>query len=366
MQSVYSNAKSVPTLTNSLKTTKLIIVTKFQILVRTGTAGGPEGPPLILFWGVSIMSKPYLPYGQQIQKLIHDKGLIINDINYAERMLTDIGYFSLIGGYKNLFINPMTRKYVGGTTFEDILALYHFDEELRTLTFSYLIKVEQKIRQLISDSFCASFGESQIQYLSPTNYNQNSKFTNDVAKLINILDYHANKNTEKSYLVHQRKVYGNVPLWVTTKILTFGQLSKFYGLLQHRQQSMISKAYSNVSEKALGQYLGCLTLFRNVCAHNERLFSHNLVQREFPDTPIHKKMNLPMTGSMYTVGKRDYFGLVIAFRYLLRKDEFLLYKKSLKKLINQYCKKSQRLTKTDLLKHMGLPTDWENITRYKI
>ncbi|WP_049945193.1 hypothetical protein [Butyrivibrio sp. AC2005] len=67
------------------------------------------------------MSKPYLPYGQQIQKLIHDKGLIINDINYAERMLTDIGYFSLIGGYKNLFINPMTRKYVGGTTFEDII-----------------------------------------------------------------------------------------------------------------------------------------------------------------------------------------------------------------------------------------------------
>ena len=341
-------------------------MTKFQILVRTGTAGGPEGPPLILFWGVSIMPKPYLPYGQQIQKLIHDKGLIINDINYTERMLTDIGYFSLIGGYKNLFINPMTRKYVGGTTFEDILALYHFDEELRALTFSYIIKVEQKIRQLISDSFCASFGESQTQYLSPANYNQNSKLANDVAKLINILDYHANKNNEKPYLVHQRKVYGNVPLWVTTKILTFGQLSKFYGLLQHRQQSMISKAYTNVSEKALGQYLGCLTLFRNVCAHNERLFSHNLVQREFPDTPIHKKMNLPMNGSMYAVGKRDYFGLVIAFRYLLRKDEFLLYKRSLKKLIDQYCKKNQRLTKADLQKHMGLPADWENITRYKI
>ena len=76
------------------------------------------------------MSKPYLPYGKQIQKLINDKGLIIQDVNLAKRMLTDIGYFSLIGGYKNLFINPMTRKYVGGTTFEDVLALYHFDEEL--------------------------------------------------------------------------------------------------------------------------------------------------------------------------------------------------------------------------------------------
>ena len=54
----------------------MIIVTKFQILVRTGTAGGPEGPPLIFFLrSFSNMPKPYLPYGKQIQKLINDKVL---------------------------------------------------------------------------------------------------------------------------------------------------------------------------------------------------------------------------------------------------------------------------------------------------
>ncbi|MCR5790056.1 MAG: Abi family protein [Lachnospiraceae bacterium] len=309
--------------------------------------------------------KPYLTYGQQIQKLTGDKGLIISDHAYAERMLTDVGYFSLIGGYKNLFINPMTRKYVGGTTFEDIVALYRFDADLRQLTFQYLISVEQKLRQLISDSFCSYYGESQTAYLSPANYTQNPRKAAELAKLIQMLDYHADRNNEKAYLVHQRRVYGNVPLWVTTKILTFGQLSKFYGLLQHRQQSAISKAYENVSEKNLGKYLGCLTLFRNVCAHNERLFSHNLIQREFPDTQIHGKMKLPQNGNMYTMGKKDYFGLVIAFRYLLRRDEFILYKRELKKVIDGYCKKSKRLTKTELLGKMGLPANWETITRYK-
>ena len=44
------------------------------------------------------MAKPYLTYAQQIQKLTNEKGLIVKDIAYAERMLTDIGYFSLIGG----------------------------------------------------------------------------------------------------------------------------------------------------------------------------------------------------------------------------------------------------------------------------
>lgn len=311
------------------------------------------------------MSKPYLSYKQQIQKLTVDKGLIINDEPFAGRILTDIGYFSLIGGYKNPFIDPMTRKYTGQTTFEDIVALYQFDEGLRQLTFSYLIKIEQKIRQLISDSFCSYYGEDQTHYLTPANYNSSAKYFADVSKLIGILDYHANHNNEKQYLVHQRKTYGNVPLWATTKILTFGQLSKFYSVLQHRQQSAISKAYNIVSERNLGKYLSCLTIFRNVCAHNERLFSYNLIQREFPDTPIHQKMKLPRKGGMYTVGKRDYFGLVIAFRYLLRNDEFKLFKHELKKLLNQYFKNSQRLSLEDLLSLMGLPSNWESITRYK-
>ncbi|MCR4652151.1 MAG: Abi family protein [Eubacterium sp.] len=312
------------------------------------------------------MSKPYLTYEQQIRKLTSDKGLVIDDRIYAERMLVDIGYFSLIGGYKNLFINPMTRKYVGGTTFEDIVDLYRFDEKLRQLTFRYLITVEQKIRQLISDSFCSYYGENQAEYLSPSNYSRDPKKAADLSKLIQLLDYHANRNNEKNYLCYQRRVNGNVPLWVTTKILTFGQLSKFYGLLQHRQQSTISKFYENVTEKNLGQYLRCLTLFRNVCAHNERLFSHNLIQREFPDTKLHQKMNIPQKGNMYIMGKKDYFGLVIAFRYLLRTDEFIQYKRQLKGAIEEYCKKGTRLTKTELLRKMGMPENWEMITRYKL
>ena len=57
------------------------------------------------------MSKPYLAIEQQLKVLTYNKGLIISDINTAREVLKDIGYFSLIGGYKRNFINPMTRKY---------------------------------------------------------------------------------------------------------------------------------------------------------------------------------------------------------------------------------------------------------------
>lgn len=190
--------------------------------------------------------------------------------------------------------------------------------------------------------------------------------TGEIDRLINILDFHANRNTEKAYLIHQREAYGNVPLWVTTKILSFGQLSKFYSFLQTGQQSDIAKGYEYVTEGNLGKYFSILTLFRNVCAHNERLFSFKISQRQFPDSVIHRKMNIPKKGNEFILGKNDYFGLVIAFRHLLSKEDFWGYKKKLKKLLNIYFKKSKRLTKSFLLSKMGMPDNWENITRYRL
>jgi abortive infection bacteriophage resistance protein len=46
-------------------------------------------------------------------------------------MLQQIGYSSLLGGYKQLFRLPLTKKYRPGTTFDEIVALYQFDAELR-------------------------------------------------------------------------------------------------------------------------------------------------------------------------------------------------------------------------------------------
>lgn len=39
----------------------------------------------------------------------------------------------MIGGYKDVFKNPTTKKYKDGTNFEDIVELYYFDEQLRQM-----------------------------------------------------------------------------------------------------------------------------------------------------------------------------------------------------------------------------------------
>ena len=54
------------------------------------------------------MAKPFLTYGEQIAVLEKEKLLIVPDHVYAERMLQQVGYFALVGGYKFPFKNRHT------------------------------------------------------------------------------------------------------------------------------------------------------------------------------------------------------------------------------------------------------------------
>ena len=98
------------------------------------------------------VKKPFLTYKDQILKLRNEKGLIINNEAHAINILTQIGYFSLINGYKTPFKDKTTGCYIKGAAFEDIENLYYFDEALRELFFKYLLKVEQKLKSLYCQS----------------------------------------------------------------------------------------------------------------------------------------------------------------------------------------------------------------------
>lgn len=68
--------------------------------------------------------KPFFTYEQQIKKLTKEKQLVISDTEFAKATLQKLGYFSLIGGYKDLFKHKPSGKYLHGATFEEITAFY--------------------------------------------------------------------------------------------------------------------------------------------------------------------------------------------------------------------------------------------------
>jgi len=310
-------------------------------------------------------NKPFLTYTQQMDKLESDKNLVIADREYAETMLKQISYYALISGYKKLFRNPTTKKYKDGTTFEEIVALYKFDESLRELFLRYLLHIEQTMRSLLSYYFSQKYGNCQSKYLSPANYDQSPKKARDLVRLINVVSDIVLRSTTYHYVTHNRNTYGNVPLWVLVKVLTFGNISKMYQCFTQDLQIDISKNFENVNEKELMQYLRVLTKFRNVCAHNERLFSF-ITKDDIPDTVIHAKMKIAKKGTQYVYGKKDLYSAVIAFRYLLQKEDFYKFKRLLSRTIDTFITQTSNVTMNELLHEMGFPESWKKVSSFKV
>ena len=121
------------------------------------------------------MTKNFLSYEQQLYTLKYDKNLIILNHDYATKKLEELSYYSLICGYKSLFKHAPSNKYIRGVTFEELVAFYYFDEELRTLFLKYILHIERHIKSMFSYYFCEKYGEQQSMYLNINNYNHTRK-----------------------------------------------------------------------------------------------------------------------------------------------------------------------------------------------
>lgn len=310
------------------------------------------------------MPKPFLTYEQQLIKLRDEKHIVITDETETLCKLQQVGYYSLVSGYKHLFRIPAQKIYKNGTAFEELVSLYEFDEALRELFLHYLLHIERHIRSLLSYYFTEKYGEAQSAYLLKTNYNYVRKHQPGIDRLV----YELQKltlTTQHSYIAYQRNTYHNVPLWVLVNALTFGTLSKMYFFFPFDLQSKVSKNFAHVNEKQLGQFLTVMTKFRNVCAHNERLFSYRS-KDAIPDMELHSKLGISKECSLYQCGKSDLFAVVIAFRYLLPKQEFLEFKRALTIQIDSFLKSTTHISEEELLRAMGFPANWKKISLYRI
>lgn len=245
-----------------------------------------------------------------------------------------------------------------------IYALYEFDRALREIFFKYLQIIELTFASHISYYFCERYDSDQEKYLDANSYKNTPRNKKRLNTLINILNELANENRIYHNILYNRNQYHNVPLWVIIHHLTFGSKSKMYELLQAPMQVRISNEYSNLSTANLSKIMKFLTKFRNVCAHGNRLYNYKS-NEDLPDLKMHEKLEIPKIGSQYLYGKKDLFGVVIACRYLLSKDDFRKFKRELEKAISAYITSSLFLTESEILKEMGFPSNWQKISLFR-
>jgi len=307
------------------------------------------------------VNKPFLTYEQQIEKL-RDKGLLIQDETHAIDILTQIGYFSIINGYKTPFKDPANGQYKKGSTFEDIENLYNFDEALRDLFFKYLLKVEQKLKSHISHCFSEEYGNSINDYTSLYNYDyRNPEKTFDILKLLGEINRVITANFNADNLKHYIIKHEDIPLWVLSRKLTFGNVSKMFNMFTVPLQKKISKNYSNLTNTSqLSAIISVLVLFRNTCAHNDRLYNYKSIKGELPLLHLHKELELVKSPNAdFSQGKCDLFAVVIALRYLLEGGHFTMFFNKLEDIIKSH-PDNLIFPKPELIKSMGFPVNWRD------
>lgn len=308
--------------------------------------------------------RKFVTFDEQVDLIINDKHITVVDKENAKDILSRIGYFPLMEGYKHLFRKQNSNIYKTETTFDEIVNLYYFDEKLRELFLRYLLRIERHLRTLISYYFVECYGISQDEYLNVNNYNNSRKYKNVINKLVVILEKTTN-TTNYNYINYYRDTYSNLPLWVTTNVLTFGSLSKMFTVLPQSIKSRICKHFNNINQNQMDSFLSVLTKYRNVCAHGECLFSYKTVD-SISDTSLHEKLKLPKKGNQYIKGKQDLFAVVIAFRYLLPNGDFLTFKRKLIMGIENVVQLNQHVSREELLDLIGFSNNWIRISRYQL
>lgn len=313
----------------------------------------------------NITQKIYKPDEELINLLIARNMTVANKA-FAAKILNYENYYYLINGYNKIFITSTSPEdfYRNGTTFNELLALYSFDRTLRETLLIELLRVEHIVKSRIIKVFSSYHGHDHTAYLRPENFNsisfENFKRTNSmIFDMLKLID---SKKKSHGSVKHYIDKYGYIPLWVLSKVMTFGKLNSFYSCLNLEEKAEIA-TYFHLTPKEFKGVIDFIANLRNKCAHGERIYCHAKdipVPRPIPHLKEHDMLCIPKNQSGYKhYGSQDILALLIALRYflpfnrynnLLTKIDYILHKKLAKRLVSVNVKAVENI--------MGLNCDW--------
>ena len=220
----------------------------------------------------------------------------------APTILLRENYYSVVNGYKDPFLDRETMRsnandvYLAGTEFQWLYALFKLDRELRQITFNYLIQAEAALKTATVYAFCeehrgcsdylnrSSFCAAK-DMLVPKSFkgNKAALHSKNLNSLMGILSSKLDvDNSARPFIAHYMTSFGEVPLWVLANDLTFGNMSHFFQLMKRGDQNSVCRYLFETTLRSVGskkiaphdvlRAYDVLTYFRNLCAHDERLY----------------------------------------------------------------------------------------------
>ncbi len=308
-----------------------------------------------------MLEKQFKTLDEQIEIFKH-KGLVIKDEKYAKEVLLRENYFFL-NGYRHLFYKSETeKKFIPGTTFEELYSMFLFDRSFRNVLFKYLLVIENNLKSITSYQLSKKYGYKEKDYLKVKNFTQipeRQRQVNDlIKKMKRQIRINGSQHTATSHYVSH---YGYIPLWILVKVLSFGVVSEMVSILKPEDQKDISNIYGIETDDFIN-YLPILANYRNLCAHEDILYE-NRTQKEISDTIYHKILNIPRDEEGYIYGKNDLFALIIIMKQMLLKEEFKNMTFELDNIVQTLNYNLTSIKIDKVLNQMGFPLNWEELSK---
>lgn len=281
-------------------------------------------------------TKPALPPAALLAHL-EAKGLVVADPVLAERALGRIGYYRLLIYMRPLQLPALPRRFKPGTTFEQILALYDLDRELRLLCLDAIERIEVALRAAIVNEVGVQRGPHF--HVDPAQFQGNRRFQG-IRQIL--------ADAKHLSITHYRSKYAippEPPIWCVTEALTFGEVSHLFGALHGSNQSLVARGFG-FHERVLTSWFKALTTLRNVCAHHNRLWNAKHVVNQ----PLRPRRDRTVAAEL---GRPDtcYARLVVAYALLKAVDAAApAWRDRLAALLGRQ--------QPSPLAPMGFPADW--------
>lgn len=284
--------------------------------------------------------QPPMTIDEQVENL-KSIGLIVDDEEYAKKILNDISYFRLVKAY-SLNLKPKNGCYDKQTTFKEIVDLYLFNANFRQIIFPEIEKVEINVRCRVANFFAKQYGV--LGYLQAENFadeNYHAQFLKDINEEIG-------RNSKAPFVRNFRENYegGNLPIYALVEVFSFGTLSKFYKNMLNKDKKAIAKSFG-VGYTYFESWLESISYVRNICAHYGRIYNAKLSK-----TPI-----LYKEYTQVGIGNNRIYGVLLCLKHLLKNDvHWNLFVDKVELLFDKY-----QYVK---ISTMGFPENWRELLQH--
>lgn len=307
-----------------------------------------------------MIEKKFKNLEEQIEILKY-KGMTIEDEEFAKEVLLRENYFFLSGYRFPFMIENSNKRFIEGTTFEELYSLFLFDRAFRNILFKNLLIIENNLKSITSYQLSRKYGYREKDYLKNKNFTskpEKSRQVNDlIKKMKRQIRINGGQHTATQHYVSN---YGYIPLWILVKVLSFGIVSEMFTILKKEDQQAICEVY-HITIEELTTYLPILANYRNLCAHEDIVYD-NKTQRDIEDTVFHQLLKIDKVEGEYCCGKNDLFALIIIMKQVLKYEDFLNMTLELEKIISNLEYNLNIISIDKILNIMGFPENWKELS----